>query len=190
MEPVPAQKNTYVLVDGENIDATLGQTVLGRRPEPAERPRWERVLDFCRREWAQPVKGLFFINASNGHLPFPFIQALTSHGFSVIPVAGPPETKVVDVAIIKTLAALVEREGDVMLLSHDADFAPGLRALQNGDRRLGIVAFQEFVSGSFADLIAAGLTVFDLEEDARAFNNVLPRIRIIDIDAFDPVRYL
>lgn len=38
---------TYLLVDGENIDATLGMSVLGRRPEPEERPRWDRVLSFC-----------------------------------------------------------------------------------------------------------------------------------------------
>jgi len=29
---------TYVLVDGENIDATLGTSILGRRPHPDERP--------------------------------------------------------------------------------------------------------------------------------------------------------
>ena len=38
---------TYLLVDGENIDATLGMSVLGRRPEPEERPRWDRVLAYC-----------------------------------------------------------------------------------------------------------------------------------------------
>ena len=41
-----AQRTTYVLVDGENIDATLGTSILARRPRPEERPRWERVLRF------------------------------------------------------------------------------------------------------------------------------------------------
>ena len=35
---------TYLLVDGENIDATLGQGILGRRPRPDERPRWDLSL--------------------------------------------------------------------------------------------------------------------------------------------------
>ena len=39
---------TYVLVDGENIDATLGTSILGRRPQPDERPRWDRLLSFAR----------------------------------------------------------------------------------------------------------------------------------------------
>ena len=34
---------TYVLIDGENIDATLGTSILGRRPHPDERPRWDRL---------------------------------------------------------------------------------------------------------------------------------------------------
>ena len=37
MTAAPA-RTTYVLIDGENIDATLGQ-VFGRRPAPQERPR-------------------------------------------------------------------------------------------------------------------------------------------------------
>lgn len=36
------ERTTYLLVDGENIDATLGTSILQRRPTPAERPRWER----------------------------------------------------------------------------------------------------------------------------------------------------
>ena len=30
---------TYLIVDGENVDATLGVRVLGRRPNPEERTR-------------------------------------------------------------------------------------------------------------------------------------------------------
>ena len=38
------ERTTYLLVDGENIDATLGVSVLGRRPHPEERPRWNKLL--------------------------------------------------------------------------------------------------------------------------------------------------
>lgn len=44
-------RSTYVLVDGENIDATLGSSILNGRPTPEQRPRWERVLDFAERTW-------------------------------------------------------------------------------------------------------------------------------------------
>ena len=59
---------TYLLVDGENIDATLGIQVLGHRPQPEERPRWERVRDFSAAVWGQPVRPLFFLNATTGQL--------------------------------------------------------------------------------------------------------------------------
>jgi putative heme uptake system protein len=32
--------------------------------------------------------------------------------------------------------------------------------------------------------------LFDLEDDVRGFNDLLPRVRIIPIDDFDPLRYL
>lgn len=35
----------YILIDGENIDATLGVNILKRSPRGEERPRY-RVLEF------------------------------------------------------------------------------------------------------------------------------------------------
>ena len=75
---------TYLLVDGENIDATLGMSVLGRRPEPEERPRWDRVLAYCdelssadaTEGEGNEARALFFLNATSGHMPMSFIQAL------------------------------------------------------------------------------------------------------------------
>ncbi|RZI96163.1 MAG: nuclease, partial [Microbacterium sp.] len=78
-EPV-AERKTWVLVDGENIDATLGGSILGRRPQPDERPRWDRLLTFVADRWNQPAGGLFFLNASE-HLPMSFVQALLALGY-------------------------------------------------------------------------------------------------------------
>ncbi|MEU7982838.1 hypothetical protein AB0B63_30440 [Micromonospora sp. NPDC049081] len=36
----------------------------------------------------------------------------------------------------------------------------------------------------------AGLQIFDIDEDAGCFTNVLHRVRIIDLDSFDPERFL
>jgi putative heme uptake system protein len=181
---VPAPE-TFLLVDGENIDATLGGSLLGRRPAPEERPRWDRVLEHARAVWDQPVRGLFFLNGTT-RLPMSFVQALVAVGFRPVLLSGPPEVKVVDLAIQRTLAALLEREsGDVLLASHDGDFAMGLEALlAGGGRRVGLVAFRELVSGALSDL--PGLEVFDLEDDVGAFTVSLPRVRIIPIERFDP----
>ena len=181
---------TYVVVDGENIDATLGASILEGRPAPEQRPRWERLLDFARTTHQQPAKGLFFLNATSGYLPMSFVQALLALGYQPIPLSGGPGEKVVDIGIQRTLEALVGREGDVLLASHDGDFLPQVDALLDGTRRVGLFAFREFVNNQYAALADRGLRVYDLEDDVRAFNVVLPRVRIIPLADFDPLRYL
>jgi len=181
---------TYLVIDGENLDATLGQSILGHRPSPEERPRWERVLTHTGQVWGQPVKGLFFLNASSGHLPMPFVQALLALGFRPVPLSGPPGMKVVDVGIQRMLEAIAGRDADVVLGSHDGDFLPQVRALLGAGRRVALLGFREFVNGGYADLADDGLQVFDLEGDAKAFTRPLPRVRILDIDAFDPAAFL
>ncbi len=99
-------RRTFVIVDGENIDATLGNSLLGRRPLPEERPRWERVTAYAQRLWDQPVTGLFFLNASSGQLPSNFVQALLAMDYRPIPLAGRGDEKVVDIGIQRTLDAL------------------------------------------------------------------------------------
>ena len=183
-------RRTYVLVDGENIDATLGVSVLGHRPNPEQRPRWDRVREYAERLWGQPVTALFFLNASSGQMPLSFIQALLAMGYHPIPLAGGRDEKVVDMGIQRTLQALIERDGDVLLASHDGDFEPQTDALLNPGRRVGVLCFREFLSNHLTDLTAKGLTIHDLEDDVEAFTSALPRVRIISIDDFDPARYL
>lgn len=183
-----AQRQTYVLVDGENIDATLGGSILKRRPQPEERPRWERVLKFAADRWEQPAKGLFFL-AANGELPTSFIQALIAMEYTPIPLSGGPGDKVVDIAIQRTIEALQTRDADAMLVSHDGDFLPQLTALAHG-RRVGLMAFREFRNAGFAELEGRGLEFFDLEHDVKAFNARLPRVHVISIDDFDPADFL
>jgi len=179
---------TFLLVDGENIDATLGANVFGRRPAPDERPRWDRVRDYAAAVWEQPVRGLFFLNASTS-VPMSFVQALTALDFQPVLLSGPYDVKVVDTAIQRTLDALVERgRGDVLLASHDGDFAEHLAPLvqDGGDRRVGLLGFRELMSSALTELTGDGLEVFDLEDDVGAFTVALPRVRVIPIERFDP----
>lgn len=180
-------EHVYLLVDGENIDRTLGQ-ILEAKPKPEQRPRWERVRGFTERTYGRPARALFFLNAWRG-LPGTFIQALRMAGFVPIPLSGNPDQKVVDIAIIRTLEALKARKGDVVVVSHDADFRAALADLAGGSRRLGVLAFREYLGGEYSDV--PGLEVFDLEDEANAFDGgPLPRVRVIPIDQFDPNRYL
>ena len=183
-----ATRTTYVLVDGENIDATLGTSILGRRPRPDERPRWERLLQFARERWGQPAIGLFFL-AANNELPMAFVQALLAIGYRPVALSGGAGEKVVDIAIQRTLAELRSRDADVLLVSNDGDFVDEVGDLLDG-RRVGVVGFVEFRNLGFVELAERGLESFDLEYDVRAFNEQLPRVRIIPIDEFDPAQFL
>lgn len=182
-----ADRSSWVLVDGENIDATLGGSILGRRPQPDERPRWDRLLAFVTARWQEPAKGLFFLNASS-HLPMPFVQALLALGYQPVPLSGPAEEKIVDIAIQRTLRALADRDADVVLVSHDRDFADDLARLADGERRVGVLAFHEFRSTELSAI--PGIELFDLEYDAGVFDAPLPRVRVIPIEEFDPAEFL
>lgn len=70
------------------------------------------------------------------------------------------------------------------------DFLPQIDRLLTGDRLVGLVGFREFVNSQYAGLYERGLKVFDLKDDVRAFNVVLPRVRIISLADFDPTRFL
>ncbi|GHG55622.1 nuclease [Flavimobilis marinus] len=185
-----AARKTYLIVDGENIDATLGVNVLGHRPTPDERPRWDRISDFGAKVWGQPVSGMFFLNATSGQMPMPFVQALLAMSYRPIPLAGGPGDKVVDMGIQRTLEALVPRDADVLLASHDGDFIPQVEALLTPGRRVGVLCFREFVNSHLAQLADRGLEFFDLEHEIGAFNTALPRVRIIPIEEFDPQLFL
>ena len=218
---------TYLLIDGENIDATLGMSVLNRRPNPEERPRWDRVLQFAAGLWAAgddadaggsdgsggsgygmpapggtsrngngaavapAVKGLFFLNATSGQMPMSFVQALLAMDFTPIPLAGSGTEKVVDIGIQRTMDAILARgTGNVLLASHDGDYIPQVEALLDAGHEVAVLAFREFVNAELQHLTERGLTIHDLEDSVGAFNAVLPRVRIIPLDVFDPTRYL
>jgi putative heme uptake system protein len=182
-------RRIHVLVDGENIDATLGNSILGRRPRPEERPRWDRLLQFVADRYDGEPVGLFFL-AVGSDLPMAFVQALLSIGYRPIPLSGPPSQKVVDIGIQRTLDALRDRDGDVVVVSNDGDFVDGVGALLDGSRRVAVVGFTEFRNRAFDELAQRGLECVDLELDVAAFTARLPRVRVIPIDEFDPLEFL
>ena len=57
-------------------------------------------------------------------MPLSFVQALLAMGYRPIPLAGGSDEKVVDIGIQRTLRPSRAIEADVLLCSHDGDFAP------------------------------------------------------------------
>ncbi len=92
-----------------------------------------------------------------------------------------------DIGLQRTLEALVDRDADVLLCSHDGDFVPQMQALLGSGRRVGVIALREYTNAQFT---ALGLRIHDLEDDVHAFNVPLPRVRVIPLDEFDPELFL
>ena len=76
----------------------------------------------------------------------------------------------------------------MILGSHDADFAPNMTVLADGERRVGLIVFTECVGQPLREV--PGVEIFDLESHVGAFDVPLPRIRIISIEEFDPEQFL
>lgn len=190
--PPAEPRRTFVLVDGENIDATLSNYVLERAPRKEDRPRWNRVREFAVKSWGAPaeqVLGLFFLNASRG-IHGGFVQALRFAGFAPVPLRGAEDESVVDLGLCRTLQALRGEPCDLLLVSHDGGYAEDMRALaeDGAEHRLGVLCFPEYLSGKLQGL--SGVSVHDLELDADAFDREpLPRLRIVDVRDFDPVAF-
>ncbi|MBB5847412.1 uncharacterized protein F4555_002208 [Mobiluncus mulieris] len=187
---IPEEEITYLLVDGENIDATLGLSVLQRRPDPDERPRWDRVRDYVAENNAGETKALFFLNAT-AHMPMTFVQALLAMNYLPIPLSSEGTEQVVDVGIQRTLDAIAARgEGNIVLVSHDGDFEPQLQTLLRNGHRVAVVGFDEFLSGELRSLEEQGLKIIDLEREIHAFNAPLPRIQVINLDNYNPAAFI
>ncbi len=142
-----AERVTYVLIDGENVDATLGTSILSRRPQPEERPRWDRLLQFAEEQWAQPARGLFFL-AANNDLPMPFIQALLALGYQPIPLSGGLSRR----SSTSRSSAPSSRSRSVPATSCSSattgTSSHSWRACST-DARVGLVAFEEFRNAGF-----------------------------------------
>jgi uncharacterized protein len=193
MSPVqPAA--TYVVIDAENLDRTIGE-ILGRRPSAGERVNYQNLVAFCSEKWPKPLKCLVCLNVRGEQVPEPmlgFVQALRASKCDVVPLYGRPDQKVVDIAIVKLLNAMKELPAaNVVLGSHDGeDFAPHVAALLGGQRSVAVLGFREFFSQKFRELVPQGLQLYDLEYDARVLPARLPRLVPIPVDEFDPKAFL
>ena len=190
-QPAPA---TYVLVDAENIDRTIGE-ILGRRPSGGERVNYQSLVNFCSERWPKPVRCLVCLNVRGEQIPetmLGFVQALRASKCDVVPLYGRPDQKVVDIAIQRLLDALKDRpQANVILGSHDGeDFASHVAPLLGEGRSVAVLGFREHFSQRFRDLQSQGLEMLDLEYDAKALPQRLPRLAPIRIDEFDPNHFL
>lgn len=178
---------TYLLVDGENVDSTLG-AILGKKPDPTQRPRWDRVITFVEELWGdkdEDLKAFFFLNVKKtATIPYKFLHVLQMVGFETILLQG-ENASVVDEGIKKTLELLTDKEGHIVLVTHDHGYCDLLNsALTQHNRNLAMLGFSEFISAKYSKELP--VQAYDLERDVNAFIVKLERDKVVPLDTFDP----
>lgn len=171
--------HSQVFVDGPNIDMVLGKDILGHRPRPNERPRWDRVSAFARSE-LDCVKPTFVFNGNrfaDGDSPIcAFRRALRFMGYDVQCPRG-SETDPVDEFILQGLRAIVEARQpcSVAVVSHDHGYAADLSAILMLGGTVWVIGFLEEMSPQLRQLEEQGANIIDIEHHLGAFNIRLPR---------------
>ena len=121
-------------------------------------------------------------------MPTAFVQALIAMDYRPMPLAGDGDEKVVDIGIQRTLDALAHHETPTCCSRATTPTSPPTSPRSSsGGRKVGLLGLREYMS---TQLTGLGIPFFDLEDDVHAFNQPLPRVRIIPLAEFDPEHFL
>jgi hypothetical protein len=196
----------YLVVDSADMLSVL-HGVLGGKPAGGQLPEWSNLLRFFRErfpgtEW----KARYFMTLGKGPVDTTegFKGYLEAVGFKVIQLVMGDDilpleqmleerAKANRTAVSKMLNAIPKTGSHVFVVSHNDSIA--LPLLQLLDSRgpevsIGVVGFPERMAEGVIRLKASGLMIFDIERDARAFKQPIPRRQLISPEAFDPAHYL
>ncbi len=196
----------YVFVDSADMLTAL-HVILGGKPAGPQLPEWSHLLRFLRErfpgtEW----RGRYFmtLGKSPADTTEGFKGYLEAVGFKVIQLALPGDMRPLEemleerckanrVAVAKMLGAVAGQGAHVFVVSHNESIALPLSTLlesKRSDVSVGVIGFPERMAESVLRLNESGLTVFDIERDAKLFKQPVPRRQLISPEAFDPTHYL
>jgi putative heme uptake system protein len=177
---------TEVILDIENIDATLGFQILEHKPLPSERPDWSLLVPNLKKRLHSPaeISAVAVLKEASGEKAIPqlkFANFLKHIGWRTVFAQTfasrnsiPLSRDLVDDVTAYLLTS--SRAGTVLVGGMDK-YAAGCLADQKArGARVGVVGFQEFISDSIAPVV--GDCFFDLEFDLGLFRQPLPRIRL------------
>jgi uncharacterized protein len=166
--------------DAPNVDMTLAN-VIGARPTPASRPRFDAVARWLlSRAGDHDVEGCVFANVpQGGAVPMRgWVEAIRSFGYAVFarPKLDPEDD--VDADMLRHIESRV-RKGNLRRLvvaSGDGrNFLEPLEDLARGGVEVVVLSFAE-VAGYAQE--SSLLTFIDLEDVPGAFTSPLPRVRL------------
>ena len=166
--------------DAPNIDMTLAN-VIGGRPTPASRPRFDAVARWLVTEaGSREVEGCVFANVPPGGAVSMrgWVEAIRSFGYAVFarPKLGPEDDVDADMLAHIELRASSHRLHRLVVASGDGrNFLEPLERLASGGVDVVVLSFAEVAGyAQESDL----LTFLDLEDVPGAFTSPLPRVRL------------
>lgn len=177
--PDEAPQGTLLVWDAPNIDMGLG-TLLGAKPGPGQRPRFDAIGRWLLGRAADAAEACVFANIvpGAGEYARPWVEALRSFGYRVFvkPKLSPDDD--VDDAMLAHIAArhAEGRLGELLVASADGRaFKEPLEALADAGVAVTVLGFSEFAGYALA---SSRLGFVDLEDVPGAFSVELPRVRL------------
>jgi uncharacterized protein len=186
-EREPAEKPELDLLvwDAPNVDMTLAN-VIGGRPTPSSRPRFDAVARWLMDAAGdREVEGCVFANVPQGAASTmrAWVEAIRSFGYAVFarPKLGPDDDIDQDMLDHITERGRTHKLRHVVVASGDGrNFLEPLEALARTGVEITVLSFLEVAGfAQQSDLI----TFLDLEDVPGAFTSPLPRIRLDNLPA-------
>jgi uncharacterized protein len=172
---------TLLVWDAPNMDMTLGN-LLGSRPSPAQRPRFDAIGRWLLDHAPDPdeVEATVFTNIAPGSAPYVrgWVEAVRSFGYAVFakPKTGPEDD------IDEEMREHIEQRhaagelGTVVVASGDGrNFKDLLEELADDGLAVRVLGFEEFASYA---ITSDRIDFVDLEDVPGAFSTPLPRLRL------------
>jgi uncharacterized protein len=178
--PEDAPELDLLVWDAPNIDMTLS-TVIGGRPTPASRPRFDAVARWLLLGAGErDVEGCVFANVPQGGAVTMrgWVEAIRSFGYAVFarPKLGPEDDVDLDMLRHIDLRHRTRRLRRVVVASGDGrNFLDPLEELARAGVDVVVLSFSE-VAGYAQE--SELITFLDLEDVPGAFTAPLPRVRL------------
>lgn len=183
--PVPTAPTTLLVWDAPNIDMSLG-TILGGRPSPASRPRFDALGRWLLERAGADTEpeATVFTNIAQGSTDFvrPWVEALRGNGFAVFAKPKVDDSDIDDDMLAHITTRMVQGVlRRVVVASGDSRaFREPLEDLVEAGVEVTVLGFREHASFAVNSTV---LDFLDLEDIDGLFREPLPRITLDSLPA-------
>lgn len=179
---LPQEKScALLLVDAPNVCGVYGH-VLGRKPTPADWPRWNRLLDNVDNLYGT-VDAHYVIDGNRVQdRLWPFLRQLKQFGYDIDAPKGYPSGGDGDPVddLIRSRIDLASPKSEsgydrVIVVAHDRGYAPHLQRFFDRGGAVTIIGFREWLAPALLGFERSGADMLDIEHDLGGFDFRLDR---------------